>query len=270
MPLGTHSASTRAKKDHSFAPRFAQGSTTLLQGSQKRLHFASRFPQGSTRDQRFPQLCSKVAPRPRFPQLCSKVSTRFPQLCPSRLFQGSTRDQKSPPPCSKVAPRFHSFAALLQGSHKVPTTLLQGSQKLPTILSTLLQGSYKVPTTFCKARFPQLCSTRLPTCPQHRSTTLPHKVLPRFPQLCFKVPTRFPQGLAQVSCKVPATFPIDSQGNVIIPQVYFIALPAVAFHLANLLVSYAAVGENGLWWQSELKEASYSFTVPRRSANHFP
>ena len=31
---------------------------------------------------------------------------------------------------------------------------------------------------------------------------------------------------------------IDSQGNLIIPQVYFIVLPTVTFCLANLLVSY--------------------------------
>ena len=93
------------------------------------------------------------------------------------------------------------------------TTLLQGSQKLPTTLSTLLQGSYKVPTTFLQGtvRFPQLCPTRPARCPQHRSTTLPHKVLPRFLQLWLQgsheVPTTWPRG----SHKVGASFPQGSR-----------------------------------------------------------
>ena len=129
--------------------------------------------------------------------------------------------------------------ALLQGSHKVPTTLLQVPRSFPQLCPLCFKVPTRFPQLFCKVRFPQLCPTRIPRCPQHRSTTLPHKVLPRFPQLCSKVPTRFPQRgpevptrLAQVSHKVPARFLIDSQGNVIIPQ------PTVTFYLANLLVSY--------------------------------
>ena len=38
--------------------------------------------------------------------------------------------------------------------------------------------------------------------------------------------------------EVPTRFLIDNQGNLIIPQIYFIVFPTITFCLANLLISY--------------------------------
>ena len=147
-----------------------------------------------------------------------QVPTRFP-----RFLQGSCKVPKVPKVPTTLfrnfAPRFPQLCS------KVRARFPQLCCKVPTSFPQLCPFCFKVPTRFpqlfCKVRFPQLCTTRLSRCQQHRSTTLPHKVLPRFPQGS-KVPTTL-----SGSPKVPTAL---LQRSYEVPTILFHKVPTTLFH----------------------------------------